>query len=210
LDIGLKTKITRNFINELISSIRIDEYMESEYNSDFSQSSNNWLNTNCPFPDHEDSSPSFGVNTESNKFNCFGCGKTGNIINLAQMMENLNFVETIQKLSLYIGLDVETADFDMKYNVNQLNNIINGFLDEIETSQFPGGLSEADFLITFAERTKKHIRKSNFNKQEIEWVNVIYKNLDKYIDNEDYHKINLIWKKFAKSSQERSINWKTN
>ena len=206
----MKTKITRNFINELISSIRIDEYMESEYNSDFSQSSNNWLNTNCPFPDHEDSSPSFGVNTESNKFNCFGCGKTGNIINLAQMMENLNFVETIQKLSLYIGLDVETADFDMKYNVNQLNNIINGFLDEIETSQFPGGLSEADFLITFAERTKKHIRKSNFNKQEIEWVNVIYKNLDKYIDNEDYHKINLIWKKFAKSSQERSINWKTN
>lgn len=206
----MKTKITRNFINELISSIQIDEYMESEYNSDFSQSSNNWLNTNCPFPDHEDSSPSFGVNTESNKFNCFGCGKTGNIINLAQMMENLNFVETIQKLSLYIGLDVETADFDMKYNVNQLNNIINGFLDEIETSQFPGGLSEADFLITFAERTKKHIRKSNFNKQEIEWVNVIYKNLDKYIDNEDYHKINLIWKKFAKSSQERSINWKTN
>ncbi len=206
----MKTKVTKNFINELLSSIQIDEYMESEYNSDFSQSSNNWLNTNCPFPEHEDSSPSFGVNTESNKFNCFGCGKTGNIINLVQMMENLNFIETIQKLSLYIGLNIETTDFDMKYNVNQLNNTINEFLEEIETSQFPGGLSESVFLITFAERTKKHIRKCNFDEQEKEWVDVIYKNLDKFIDEEDYNKINLIWKKFAKSSQERLSKWKMN
>jgi len=125
----LKKKITKNFINELLSIIQIDEFMESEYNSDFTISSNNWLNTNCPFPDHEDSSPSFGVNIESNKFNCFGCGKTGNIINLVQIMENLNFIETIQRLSLYVGLDVETTDFDLKHSVNQLNDTISSFLD---------------------------------------------------------------------------------
>lgn len=206
----MKKKVTKKFIYELISSISIYEFMESEYQSDFVISSNYWCNTNCPFPEHEDSNPSFGVNIISNKFNCFGCGKTGNIINLVQLVDNLNFIEAIQKLSLYLGLDVETTDFDLKYNVNQLNNTINEFLEEIETSQFPGGLSESDFLITFASRTKKHIRKCNFDKQEVEWINVIYQNLDKYIDEEDYNKINLVWKKFAKSSQDRISKWKMN
>lgn len=206
----MKKKITKNFINELLSIIQIDEFMESEYNSDFTTSSNNWLNTNCPFPDHEDSSPSFGVNIESNKFNCFGCGKTGNIINLVQIMENLNFIETIQRLSLYVGLDVETTDFDLKHSVNQLNDTITSFLDEVETSKFPGGLSEYDFLITFAERTKKHLRRTNFDKQEIDWIDVIYKHLDVYVEQEDYKKIDTIWKRFSKSSQERFTKWKMN
>lgn len=180
--------------------------MESEYDSEFTSSSNEWLNTHCPFPDHDDSSPSFGVNTESNLYNCFGCGKTGNIINLVRQVEGLNFVEAIQKLSLFAGLEIETAGLDLKYVLQALNSTVNNYLDDINESKFPGGLNEAQFLIAFSERTKRHERKSDYKADEIEWIDTIYKNLDKFIEEEDFKKINLLWKSFSKASMKRLTN----
>ena len=93
------TKITRNFIDNLVKSIDIMEFMESAYDSDFIISKNSdWANTRCPMPDHDDGNPSFGVNTKSNTYNCFGCGATGDLIKLVQDVEGFNFVESIQKL----------------------------------------------------------------------------------------------------------------
>jgi DNA primase len=206
LEFNLKQKITKSFIDELISNIQINEYMESEYDSEFTSSSNDWLNTNCPFPDHDDSSPSFGVNLESNLYNCFGCGKTGNIVNLVRQAEGLSFVETIQKLSLFAGLEVETSDLDLKYILLALNSTVNHYLDDINESKFPGGLNEAQFLIAFSERTKRHERKSNHNPNETEWIDEIYNNLDSFIENEDYKKINSLWKIFSKASMKRLTN----
>ena len=180
--------------------------MESEYDSEFTSSSNEWLNTHCPFPDHDDSSPSFGVNTESNLYNCFGCGKTGNIINLVRQVEGLNFVEAIQKLSLFAGLEVETSDLDLKYILQALNSSVNSYLKDINDSKFPGGLNEAEFLIAFSERTKKHERKAEHSVSELEWIDTIYQNLDKFIEEEDFKKINLLWKSFSKASIKRLTN----
>ena len=202
----MKVRITKNFIDELIASIQINEYMESEYDSEFIGSSNEWLNTNCPFPDHDDSSPSFGVNTESNLYNCFGCGKTGNIVNLVRQVEGLNFVEAIQKLSLFAGLEIETSDLDLKYVLQALNSSVNSYLKDVNESKFPGGLNEAQFLIAFSERTKRHERKSEYKVDEIEWIETIYKNLDKFIEEEDFKKINLLWKSFSKASMKRLTN----
>ena len=71
------TKITRNFIDSLVKSIDIMEFMESAYDSDFIISKNSdWANTRCPMPDHDDGNPSFGLNNKSNTYNCFGCGAT--------------------------------------------------------------------------------------------------------------------------------------
>lgn len=36
----------------------------------------------CPFPDHDDSSPSFSYDDEKQLFHCFGCGRSGDIVNL--------------------------------------------------------------------------------------------------------------------------------
>ena len=202
----MKVRITKNFIDELIASIQINEYMESEYDSEFIGSSNEWLNTNCPFPDHDDSSPSFGVNTYSNLYNCFGCGKTGNIVNLVRQIEGLNFAETIQKLSLFAGLEVETSDIDLKYILQALNSSVNSYLKDVNDSKFPGGLNEAEFLIAFSERTKKHERKAEYSVSELDWIDTIYKNLDKFIEEEDFKKINLLWKSFSKASMKRLTN----
>lgn len=194
-------KISKEFIEDLAVTINIANYMEDEYDSNFHPSTNNWLNTNCPLPNHEDNSPSFGVNSESNKYHCFGCGATGNIINLVQFVEGLTFVETIQKLSAYSGVEIETTNLDLKYLLKELNKTIEQYLNPETGTKLPGGLSETDFLITFSSRTKKFERATSYKHSE--WIDQVYKNLDDKINKGDYKAINLIWKDFAKQSKQK-------
>jgi len=49
----------------------------------------------CPF--HEDKDPSLKVYTNTNTFNCFGCGKAGDQIEFIQLKENCSKYEAIQK-----------------------------------------------------------------------------------------------------------------
>jgi DNA primase len=39
---------------------------------------------NCPLPDHEDKTPSFAVNPETNLWFCFGCLRGGDVVELAR------------------------------------------------------------------------------------------------------------------------------
>ncbi len=50
----------------------------------FSPAGRNELRCRCPFPDHDDGSPSFFVNIEKNVFHCFGCGRSGDLFVFAQ------------------------------------------------------------------------------------------------------------------------------
>ena len=79
-------------------------------------------------PSHEDSSPSFGVNIKDNNYNCFGCNAKGDLISLVQEVENLNFIEAIQKISVFAKLDVETSDLELKSLVNELSDSIKTYL----------------------------------------------------------------------------------
>jgi DNA primase len=42
-----------------------------------------WLGR-CPLPDHEDKTPSFTVNPEKNLWFCHGCGRGGDVVDLAR------------------------------------------------------------------------------------------------------------------------------
>ena len=194
-------KISKDFLKELKSNISMINYMSEEYGSDFITSQNDWYMTNCPIPEHNDSSPSFGVNDSKQTFNCFGCGCQGDIIKLVQTTEKLTFVETIQKLSLFSGLDIETTNLDIKYVIRELNSSIDKYLTNEHGSNFPGGLTESEFLITFAKRTKKIENQLHHSKEIINWIEQIYIELDYYIDKKDYKKVNEIWKSFANNSK---------
>jgi len=43
----------------------------------------------CPFPDHNDSAPSFSYDDEKEVFNCFGCGRSGDVVNLHYYMNSI-------------------------------------------------------------------------------------------------------------------------
>ena len=60
------------------------------------------LKAHCPFPDHEDKTPSFFVNTAKQVFNCFGCGRKGSVIDFACHYKYLSTAEAIKELSQFI------------------------------------------------------------------------------------------------------------
>lgn len=197
-------KINRQYIDHLVESIKIIEFMESEYSSDFIfNNKSEWANTNCPLPDHEDSNPSFGINQESNIYNCFGCGSTGDIIKLVQSVEGLNFVEAIQRLSNYANIEIELVNLDVKYLIRELSQSMTKYFEKENKSNFPGGMSENSFMIAFAERTKKYLKNKNYNSYELDWIESIYKNIEDSISKQDYKEINNVWKNFGKMSKER-------
>jgi hypothetical protein len=198
-------KITRLFIDQLLSTVSILEFMESEYDSEFVNGSNNWANTNCPMPNHDDSSPSFGVNVADNKYNCFGCGQTGDIIKLVQQVEGLNFVESIQRISDFAGVDIEIVNLDIKYLIKELSSTINDYFSKENISKYPGGLSEGAFLIAFSERTKKYEKYCSYDETECNWIEEIYKSLERDIDGQNFKNIDKLWKNFSKMTRERKV-----
>lgn len=197
------TKITRQFIDNLVKSIDIMEFMESEYDSDFYLSKyTDWANTRCPMPNHDDGNPSFGVNNKTNTYNCFGCGATGDLIQLVQDVEGLNFVEAIHKLSVFAKIDIETVDFDVKYLMREVSNTIKKYLEkENNSSNYPGGLSEVDFLISFSEKIKKYERINNYHPEFINWTDSVYKQIDEDLHKENFQNLNLLWKNFIKNAK---------
>jgi DNA primase len=56
----------------------------------------------CPF--HPEKTPSFTIDTNKQLFHCFGCGKGGNVYQLVMELENLSFVETVEKLAQRAGV----------------------------------------------------------------------------------------------------------
>ena len=53
----------------------------------------------CPFPDHSDSTPSFVVYVDDNRFKCFGCGRSGDTIEFVKEYYGMSFKDALSFLS---------------------------------------------------------------------------------------------------------------
>lgn len=63
----------------------------------------------CPF--HEESTPSFNVTPSRGLWYCFGaCSEGGDAIAFVQKIENLSFVEAVQKLADRVGIQLRITD----------------------------------------------------------------------------------------------------
>ena len=58
----------------------------------------------CPF--HQEKTPSFSIDAGKNMFYCFGCQKGGDVIALIQELDNLTFVEAIERLASRVGIQL--------------------------------------------------------------------------------------------------------
>ena len=54
----------------------------------------------CPF--HEDKTPSLSVTPGKNLWQCFGCGKGGDVIEFVQLFDRVDFKAAVQKLATYL------------------------------------------------------------------------------------------------------------
>ncbi len=62
----------------------------------------------CPF--HKEKTPSFNVNPSKQIFHCFGCHKGGDVFTFIREFENLNFLESVQRLAERAQIPI---DFEM-------------------------------------------------------------------------------------------------
>lgn len=74
------------------------ESLANQYGLIMQDGSDGWKNCCCPFPTHDDSSPSFGINFKSQIFNCFGCHEKGDAIKFIALMEQIEPIEVARSL----------------------------------------------------------------------------------------------------------------
>ncbi len=58
----------------------------------------------CPFPDHQEKTPSFSVSETKQVYHCFGCHKKGNIFTFLQNYQGMSFPEAIEYLANRAGI----------------------------------------------------------------------------------------------------------
>ncbi|QTM69414.1 DNA primase, partial [Buchnera aphidicola (Hormaphis cornu)] len=104
-------KIPQNFINELLIRTNIVDLINQRIQ--LKKTGKNYQ-ANCPF--HNDSNPSFTINQEKQFYHCFGCNSHGNVIDFLMNYEHLNFLETIEELSIIHGLTLPVLS---KFKTNQ-------------------------------------------------------------------------------------------
>ncbi len=59
----------------------------------------------CPF--HSERTPSFTVSPDKGIFHCFGCHESGDLISFIIKIDNLTFIEAIEKIAEQAGIEIE-------------------------------------------------------------------------------------------------------
>lgn len=175
----------------------------SEYLPDLKKSGKNYLAL-CPF--HTEKHPSFSVSPEKNLFKCFGCGVGGDVIHFIMKIENLNFVEAVEKLAKKIGVEVV---YDKKLaltkslyevlmfaaNFYHKNLYSNQKALEFLKTRCVNSESQEKFLIGYASSDKKLLedaKKKGYDENILEKVGLI--KFSEYSQSfEDYFKNKIIF-----------------
>jgi DNA primase len=113
-------KIPKNFIDELLIKTNIIDLISSRI--PLKKQGQNY-HARCPF--HNEKTPSFTVNDKKQFYYCFGCNSHGNAIDFLMNYEHLNFIESIETLSILnrlsipynIGYETHKNEYDKR---NQL------------------------------------------------------------------------------------------
>jgi DNA primase len=113
-------RIPRQFIDDLLVRVDIVDLIDSRV--PLKKVGSNFV-ARCPF--HTEKTPSFSVNRNRQTYHCFGCGAGGNAISFLIDYAHLGFVEAVEDLAAFIGVDVpreavDQVDFSSKQDTSRL------------------------------------------------------------------------------------------
>jgi DNA primase len=113
-------RIPREFIDELLVRVDIVDLIDSHV--PLKKTGMNYV-ARCPF--HTEKTPSFSVNRNKQFFHCFGCGASGNAISFLMDFSHLDFVEAVEDLAAFAGIDVprESVNHQAGSRENDLNSL---------------------------------------------------------------------------------------
>lgn len=113
-------RIPREFIDELLVRVDIVDLIDSHV--PLKKTGTNYV-ARCPF--HTEKTPSFSVNRNKQFFHCFGCGASGNAISFLMDFSHLDFVEAVEDLAAFAGIDVprESLGYQAESKKDDLNSL---------------------------------------------------------------------------------------
>jgi DNA primase len=94
-------RIPRQFIDDLLVRVDIVDLIDTHV--PLKKVGANFV-ARCPF--HSEKTPSFSVSRNRQMYHCFGCGVSGNAISFLMDYSHLGFVEAVEDLAAFVGIDV--------------------------------------------------------------------------------------------------------
>jgi len=94
--------VSRQALDELKQQIPLLDYLQAHDWRPARQLSRGRLMGLCPL--HEDHEPSFLVDSHKNLFYCYGCGRGGDVIRLAELYHQVKFPQAVSLLRQWRGL----------------------------------------------------------------------------------------------------------
>lgn len=124
---------SQDFIDKVRNSSNIVDLL-SEY-TQFKRSGGRLMGL-CPFPGHNEKTPSFSVSEDKQVYHCFGCQRSGQIFTALKELKGLSFPEAVEYLANRAGIimpqDLKTADTDKEAKAQRENLLkINTFAVQI-------------------------------------------------------------------------------
>ena len=144
---------------------------------------NQWMGL-CPFPQHNEKTPSFSISEERQVYHCFGCKRSGNVYHFVQELQGMSFLDSVEYLAHRIGIDLPQYSGDQKSNENKqawkINQIAAEFFHKnllclppthfVKQYCLQRGISDdmiKEFFIGYAPETWKeleqHLQKQNYS-----------------------------------------------
>ena len=135
----------------------------------------------CPSPNHNQKTPSFMVyrnGGQTQSCHCFGCGLNGSIIDLHAQMNGLSWHQSIK--SFGIKGNIDHSDIGrISHSSRQLNKNIQKQQNQISDLQI------RDMLYSISSIGYTHLQMTNFDQQQIQFLQKLYKVIDKFVQQND-------------------------
>lgn len=126
----------------------------------------------CPFPDHQEKTPSFSVSETKQVYHCFGCAKKGNIFTFLQNYQGMNFPEAIEYLAgrANIAMPEKNSDDDRGADRAQERKKLLARVNKLANAYF----REQLIRVPADHPVKKYIAKRGLSAETLEAFQVGY------------------------------------
>lgn len=139
-------------INYINNNVKLSSVLD-KYNIklDFKYSSSGWnYICHCPFPDHHDVNASFGYNDSINKFNCFGCSRSGGAIQFISAKEGIEIPQAATLLlrefaDCFSGSDIKDSLYINSENSKKVKSLTYSFFKKIREMR-RNNINNAEFI----------------------------------------------------------------
>ncbi len=138
--------LPREVINKIKSQIDIVDVVSEYINL---ERVGQYYRALCPF--HTETRPSFFVSPKLQRYKCFGCGASGDVIKFVQEMENLSFYEALEKLAERVGIDLS------KYQKASSNNELKRYIEFLKSlhEEYRKNLKDNTEVLEYLKDTRK-------------------------------------------------------